>query len=304
MDIAIVGAGGIGGYLGAKLTGAGHKVALLARGEQLAAIRKDGLTLDEPEGKLTVRPAIATDKAEDLGQPDLIVLAVKAHQVAAALEQIRPAVGPKTRILPFQNGVDSPDQIAAAHGAEHALIGIARIFVNITAPGVLTRYGAHTSFVIGTRDGGQAGVAELRATLAAAGVNAPECSDVRVDLWTKFVLFNAMSGMTAGGRTTFGTIWASEAMSATARRLMEEVETLARAEGVPLPADIVDKTVELARKLPADGRTSTAHDISLGRPLEIDHLCGAVARRGRVLGLDLIASATAAALLEPWKNGV
>lgn len=305
MRIAIVGAGGIGGYLAAKLTAAGTEVALLARGEQLAAIRESGLRLDEPEGSVTVRPAVVSEAVADLGRPDLIVIAVKAHQVAAALDQLAPAVGPATSLLPFQNGVDAPDQVAAAFGREKGLIGTARVFVNITAPGVLTRYGAIRSFVIGASDGGQvtSPVPEVRNLMREAGIDVPDCTDVRADLWLKFILFNAMSGLSAGARTTFGRIWALEPLAALARRLMQEVADLARAEGVTLPGDVVDRVMAMARTLPAEGRTSTAHDLALGRPLEIDHLCGAVARRGVALGLDMPASATVAALLEPWKLG-
>ncbi len=305
MRIAIVGAGGIGGYLAARLTAAGTEVAVLARGSQLQAIRAGGLRLDEPDGSLTAHPAIATDDAAALAQPDIVVIAVKAHQVAAALDQIAPAVGPRTLVLPFQNGVDAPDQVAAAFGRERALIGVARIFVNITAPGVLTRYGAVRSFTIGDIDGRQdiAPVRALRALLGAAGVEAPDCTDVRADLWTKFVLFSAASGLTAGTRASFGHILAHPSLRALARRLMNEVVALAGAEGITLPPDVVDRMMEFLASMPPEGRTSTAHDLAHGRPLETDHLCGAVARRGAALGLDMPASATIAALLEPWKAG-
>ncbi len=304
MDIAIVGAGGIGGYLAAKLIAAEREVKLVARGTQLAAIRENGLTLIDPEGDLNVAPALLTDDVEEIGQPDLIVLSTKAHQLAAAIDQIRPAVGPETRILPFQNGVDAPDMLADAFGPERALIGIARFFANITAPGVITRYGIPRGFTVGTLDGKQSSVQDIIALFRNAGVEAPDHPDVRIDLWTKFVLFNAMSSLTAGTRKRFGTLRDLAETRELARRLMQETWEVGRASGVNLPDNVVDQTMEVfLTRVPAEGRTSTAHDLEEGRALEIDHTSGAVTRRGRALGVDVTASETIYALLSPWKDG-
>ena len=305
MRIAIVGAGGIGGYLAAKLTAAGQDVALLARGGQLQAIRDGGLRLVEPDGELTVAPAILTDDVADLGQPNLIVVAVKGHQLAAAIDQIGPAVGAGTRVLPFQNGVDAPDMLARAFGQNHALIGIARMFANITAPGVITRYGGGAGFTIGTPDGAQSGVRDIIEIFRTAGIDAPDRPDVRIDHWQKFVLFNAMSSITAGTRTRFGPLRENPATVALAKRLMRETWEVGRAEGVPLPERMLDEVADIFLKgVPAEGRTSTAHDLEEGRALEIDFTCGAVARRGRALGVDVTASETVYALLSPWKDGI
>ncbi|MEM6824464.1 MAG: 2-dehydropantoate 2-reductase N-terminal domain-containing protein, partial [Pseudomonadota bacterium] len=139
MKIAIVGAGGIGGYLAVKLIVAGAEVALVARGSHRAAIAQRGLRLVEPDGGVTVRPPVLTDDLGEIGPQDLVIVAVKAHQLTEAITQLHPALGPETRVLPFQNGVDAPDLVARSFGRDRALIGVARIFANITAPGVITR---------------------------------------------------------------------------------------------------------------------------------------------------------------------
>ncbi|MDU8943066.1 ketopantoate reductase family protein [Ovoidimarina sediminis] len=304
MDIAIVGAGGIGGYLAAKLTSAGRDVKLLARGTQLAAIRENGLHLIEPEGDLTITPATLTDDAREIGQPDLIIMAVKAHQLEDAIEQVRPAVGDGTRLLPFQNGVDAPDMLARAFGKDRALIGVSRFFANITAPGVITRYGAVRGFTVGAMNGTQSPVQDIIALFRNAGIESPDHPDVRIDLWAKLVLFNAASSLTAGTRKRFGTLRDTPETAALARRLMQETWEVGRAEGVPLPEAMVADTFRIFMEVvPADGRTSTAHDLEAGRPLEIDFTCGAVARRGRALGVDVTASETVYALLAPWREG-
>lgn len=304
MKIAIVGAGGIGGYLTAKLETAGTPVALLARGAHLQAMLEGGLHLADPEGDLTVNPSVLTDDAAQLGQPDLIVLAVKAHQLASALQQITLAVGDRTRILTFQNGVDAPDMVAESFGRERALMGVAMILANITAPGVITRYGKPRAFIFGDMDGQQGPVADIRGVFADAGIRSADHDDVRVALWEKFVLFNAGSAITAGTRLRVAEIRKDSAACALVRKLMEETYAVALASGVPLPEDTVEKQYNIFKNvMPPEARTSTAHDLEGGRPLEIDFLCGAIARRGRALGVDVSASETAFALLSPWKNG-
>jgi len=305
MKIAILGAGGIGGYLAVKLTEAGTPVALIARGAHLEAIRAGGLKLIEPEGTTISRPDLLTDDPREIGTVDAIVVTVKAHQLADALAQIAPAVGPGTLVVTVQNGVDAPDMAADAFGPERVAICVARILSNITGPGEITRYAVPRSFTIGGVDGGQqsARVTRLRETLAAAGVDVPECDDVRVDLWTKFLLFNAGSSVTAGARTRMGTIRNTPELSALAQRLIRETWEVARAEGVALPDTAAeDIWTYMKTNMPDEARTSTAHDLELGRALEIDHICGSVARRGRALGVDVTASETVYALLAPFKD--
>ncbi len=303
MRIGIVGAGGIGGYLAAKLIASGEDVRVLARGAQLAAIREGGLRLIDPDGDLAVEPEISDD-AGVLGAPDLIVIAVKAHQLAGAIDQVAGQVGPGTRVVPFQNGVDAPDMLAEAFGPDRALIGTARVFANITAPGVITRYGAPRGFVMGALDGRQSGIADILDVFRGAGIDAPDHPDVRIDLWAKFVLFNAMSSLTAATRLRFGKIRANVETVALGRRLMRETLEVGRASGAPLPDTLLEGALDLfLNVLPDEGRTSTAQDVEEERALEIDYLCGAVARRGRALGVDVTASETIYALLAPYRNG-
>ena len=304
MKIAIVGAGGIGGYLAAKLTAAGEDVALLARGTQLEAIRAGGLTLVDPAGDLTVRPAILTDEAGALGTPDLIVLAVKAHQLGAAIGQIAPVVGPATRLLPFQNGVDAPDMLADAFGPDRALIGVARFFANITAPRrghALWRaafvHHRHARWRTRRRR-------RYHRRAPHRGRRCPRPPRYPRRSLDQVHPFNALSSITAGTRKRFGELRVVPEAVALIRRLMTETHAVGAASGVPLDPALVDACMnDFLNVVPAEGRTSTAHDLEAGRALEIDHICGAVARRGRALGLDVSASETVYALLRPWRDG-
>lgn len=305
MNILMLGAGGVGGYLAAKLIPAGHSVSLLARGPHLDAIRAGGLTLVEDGATSVVRPTAASDDLAALPPADLAVFAVKGQDLEAMIAAYRPHARAETLVLPFQNGVDAPDMLAEAFGEENTLTGVARIFSNITAPGVVTQYGGASSFTIGDRKGSQSTprVREVIEAFRAAGIKVPDCADVTVDLWRKFLLFNAVSGATAGARCRFREIRQHPELLDFFRGLVEEADAVGRARGIALPENAVEETIRFWARLPDEARSSTAHDLERGKPLEVERICGAVARMGRELGVPTPNSAAVSALLAPWRAG-
>ena len=303
MRIAIVGAGGVGGYIAAKLATSGQDVAVVARGKHLAQIRSQGLRLAEPQGTIVARFDEATNRAADIGPVDLVIIAVKAQHLVPALAEATPLFGPATRVLPFQNGIDAPDMVARKVGTDRTLIGVARIFANITEPGLITRYGTTPSFTIGDAAGGQASVADIRMLLREAAIDVPDCPDVRIDLWRKFILFNAISGVTAGGRTNVDGIRTHSELQVLFTSLAEEALAVGRAEGIHLPQDALTSTLDALERMPAEARASTAHDLAGGRPLEIDWIMGAVVRLGAKTGIPTPASQAVHAMLAPFRNG-
>ena len=305
MRFAIIGTGGIGGYLAARLVAAGADVAVLARGAHLAAIRGEGLTLRDADGEVTVHPAVATDDGAELGVADVAVFAVKGQDLAAAIETARPAIGPQTLALPFLNGVEAHSLLAEAYGAERALIGVAHISALIDGPGAIRKASPFADFYIGGLDGRQdaPGVAGIIGSFRAAGINAPEREDVLVDLWQKFVFLTALSATTAGARADIGTVRGTPELWALYRRLAEETAAVGRARGIALAANAVDKAIYLGERLPAEVRASLAHDLAAGKRLEVDWLSGAVMRLGREAGVETPCHAAVAALLAPWREG-
>ncbi len=305
MKVGIVGAGGIGGYLAAMFAESGADLALIARGAHGAAISAGGLRMKAPEGEVRVRPALVTDNPSTAGPCDLVILAVKAHQLASAIEAARPMLHDGSQALTFQNGVEAPDMVAQAYGRDRALIGVARIFVNISGPGEITLREGARRFTIGDMVGAQtsAGAARAIAAFREAGIDAPDCPDVRADLWMKFLLFNAVSSTTAGARTTLDVVRDTPELWQLFEDLVRETDTVARAMGVRLATDAVQKTLAVAAKIAPGARASTAHDLDEGRALEIDWICGAVARLGAQADVDTPASRVIAALLAPYKAG-
>src|SRR5215831_8788114 len=124
MRVAIYGTGGAGGYFGAQLARTGEDVTFIARGQHLKAIQEHGLCVETPAGEIVIQPAKATDDPVQVAPVDVIFLGVKAWQVEEAARNMRPMIGPQTLVVPLQNGVEAPSQLAVALGAEHVLGGL------------------------------------------------------------------------------------------------------------------------------------------------------------------------------------
>ena len=135
MRIAIFGAGGIGGYLGGRLTQAGEEVVLIARGEHLQAIQDRGLKVDSIKGDFVARPSLVTSDPKNVGFVDVIILGVKSWQVVDAAEAMRPMIGPNTFVVPMQNGVEAPGQLASVLGENNVVVGLGGLISYIGGPG-------------------------------------------------------------------------------------------------------------------------------------------------------------------------
>lgn len=305
MHIAIMAAGGVGGFLAAHLLQHGaDKVTLIARGAHLAALRDHGLTLVGDQTTLTVPVPRVTDDPAAVGPVDAVIFAVKLADTEAAAAACRPLLGPDTAVVPFQNGVESTPRVAAVLGAAHACSGCCYVSVAIERPGVIRQAGQFGRFLFAEADGRQSPRTEaLRAALVAAGVEAPVPDAIDVELWTKFSFLVGLSGMTAAARTTIGAVRDHPAMAAVYRRAIEEAVAVARARGVALADDVVARHLAFTASLPAGMRASQAIDLERGNPLEVDWLAGAVVRLGAAAGVDTPANATLHAVLQPFAAG-
>lgn len=301
MRIAVFGAGGVGGYLAARLADAGTaEVALLARGAHLEALRADGLRLRSVFGDAHVRVP-ATDDPGDIGPVDAVLFTVKATDTHTAAGQLGPLLGEGTAVVSFQNGVDNEDRITATVGGGHVLGGVAFIFSTIAAPGVIEHSGGPTRFVFGELDGRRSQRAQgLQDVLRAAGVDAELTSDVRAAMWRKFIFICAQAGMTAASRLPLGALRGDEEAWRMYRAVITEAAAVADAEGIGLPDDAVEGAIELAESLEHDAFSSLHYDLEHGKPMELDALNGHVARLGRRHGVDVPANEAIYALLSPW----
>ena len=304
MKIATVATGGIGGYLAVRLAKAGHEVATIARGAHLDAIRKNGLKLEAHDGDHLVAPWIATDDTSEVGAVDAIIFGVKCGGLDAAANLCKPMLGDNTIVIPFLNGVEASDRLARILPEKNVGNGVAFISTTISAPGVISQTGEFNKFVFAERDSRPSTrIDALREAIDAAGSNAPPTDDIERELWSKFVLFSAVSGVTAAARCTIGDIMASDVLGDTFRAIIAETAALGRARGVALPGSIEADTWAFAQGLPAPMRASTAVDLEHGFSLEVDWISGAVARLSEEAGLPAPVNATIHAVLSPFKNG-
>lgn len=298
--MVVVGAGGVGGYFGARLAVAGHDVGMVARGAHLAALREHGMRVRSVLGDVTVEVPAADDPAA-FGPCDVVLFCVKAFDTESAAAGLSPVLGPETAVVSLQNGVDNEDQLAAAIGVDHVVGGAAFIFSAITEPGVVAHTGGPARIVVGELDNrASLRVERFVAACVQAGVDAAAAPDIGVVLWTKFAFICATAGMTAAVRLPLGDIRESPPAWAMFRRIVTEVAELARLEGVPLGDDVVDRQVEFAAGLPADSYSSLHHDLTTGRRMELEALHGSVVRRAERFGLAVPACTAVASILAPW----
>jgi len=303
MRIAAMGAGGVGGYFGARLQHAGHDVAFFARGRHLAALKEKGLTLKSPLGSAQLRVQVFEDPAQT-SPVDVVMFAVKLWDTEAAAERLRPIVGRHTVVIPFQNGVESIERLGKIFPRGQVLGGSAYIATRVAAPGVIEHTGTMAGVEFGALEPSQRAPAEaFLAACQGAGINAKLSDDIVRVIWQKFIFLVGLSGATAVARAPLGTVRSDPELRWLFEQAMRETWRLARARGVAVPDDFVDGRLAFAQTLPAEMRASMAHDLEAGGRLEAPWLCGAVARMSAEAGLDAPVNRAIYAALKPYVDG-
>ena len=303
LRIAIVGAGGVGGYFGARLAAAGADVHFIARGAHLDAMRTRGLTIRSFKGDLHLPRLQATDNPSAIGSVDIVFFTVKLYDAEAAARLLLPLVGSDTAVIPLQNGVDATDIVARAVGREHAAGGTVYVAAVIDEPGVI-RHSALDHLIFGELDGTRTPRLErLLQACRPAGFQATLSDNVQVDIWTKFVRLSVFSGMTAVTRCPIGPIVADPELFDLAKAAAREAMAVARATGVAVPDAVIDDVDRAYRALPGHMKSSMLEDLERGRPLELPWLSGAVVRLGRGAGVDTPIHRFITAVLSPHVHG-
>ena len=305
MRIAIIGAGGTGGYFGGLLARAGEDITFIARGAHLDALRAHGITVQSPTEQFTV-PAQATDDPASVGPVDFVLFCVKAYDTESAAEQIRPLVGTDTMLLSVQNGIDNEERIAAIVGREQVIGGFAGVVAKIERPGVIAvtvPIGGGYMRIGELPRGTSARVERLRETLVHANIPTEVLPDISVGLWEKFLFICALSGVTSLTRLPTGPIFACAETRAFYRGVMEEVAAVARARGVALTDDVVDRWMEQSAAVPGGAYGSMYHDLAAGRRMELDSLNGTLVRLGQECGVPTPLNFAIYAALKPYADG-
>ena len=286
MKIAIIGAGGVGGFFGARLQQAGADVHFVARGAHRAAMRSEGLRIESPLGDIHLPRVNVTDNPADIGAADIVWLSVKLWDMDAAVRSMRPLIGPHTGVISFQNGVQKDEILRQAFGDGAVMGGVAYIATNIDRPGVIKHTGTMQRLIFGEYDGRRSARAEslLEASLR-GGINAELSDDVRKAIWEKFVFLVGLSGSTTTMRETIGPIRSNPRSRRFLSELMRETVAVGRALGVALPADFAEQRLAFVDSLPDQMTSSMHHDLNAGKRLEVSWLSGGVARLGEQTGV-------------------
>jgi 2-dehydropantoate 2-reductase len=302
MRIAILGSGAVGGYYGAKLARAGQDVTFIARGAHLAAIRERGLQIRSRELGDFVATGTAEEDTAKVGPVDLVIVAVKAYDNPTALPLLQPMLANGTAVLTVQNGVDSPDEVAAVAGESRTLGGTTYIATALESPGVIVQTGTHRRIVFGEAFGRLPRVSDrvdrIHEAFAAADIQSFPVGDGRVPIWEKFVFLASLAGFTGAARLPIGPVWSDPFTRAQFLAASREIESLARAEGVPVAADVVDRMVAYIDGIPGSMRSSLLIDLQQGKRIEVEALQGAVVRRAHARGVPAPILSTLYAVLK------
>jgi 2-dehydropantoate 2-reductase len=304
MRFAIVGSGAVGGYYGARLVRAGHDVTFIARGAHLAAIREKGLQIRSPAlGDFTVH-APATSDTSAAGPVDVVILAVKTYDNDSALPALTPMLGPETSVLTLQNGVDSVAELAASLGESPVLGGTTYVATTLVEPGIIEQTGTHRRIVFGEVFGRlprtSDRVAAIERALAGADIQVEAVGDARIPIWEKFIFLVSLAAFTGAARLPIGPIWEDAYCRSQFLAGSREVERLARAEGVPVAANVIERITEYVSNIPGTMRSSLLIDLSQGKRIEVEALQGSVVRRAARAGVPVPIMSALYAVLKPW----
>jgi 2-dehydropantoate 2-reductase len=303
MHVVVIGAGGVGGYFGARLARAGEAVTLIARGAHLAAIKRDGIRVrSATDGEFAAKVEAVEDPRQNPAA-DAVLLCVKSFDTEAALERLRPVVQSDTPVLTLQNGVEAVEKIDAAFGPGHALGGAAYVFASIESPGVIAHRFAGR-IALGELDGRPSMRAErLRDAFENAGVPVELSPQIRRVMWEKYIFICAQAGMTALTRVPSRVLRAHLETWRMYRMIVEELAAIADRLGIALAPDIVRTLMNAADALGPETFSSLHHDLVSGRRLELEALHGHAVRLGERLGVPTPMTFAIYAALKPHVAG-
>jgi 2-dehydropantoate 2-reductase len=304
MRVAVMGSGGLGGYFGARLAKGGADVSFIARGEHLEAMRRGGLRIDGGPDPFHLAHVRATDDPAEIGHVDLVMVCVKLWDTEAALEQLRPLVGPQTGLVSFQNGVLKDTYLRAAYDESHLLGGVAYVATTVSEPGVISRTGPLQRLIVGEFDRRRsARVDAFQAAALSGGIDLEVSDDIRRAIWEKFVFLVGLSATTTTMRVPIGPIRENPQSRALLLDLMREVVAVGRAHGVSLPEDYAEQRLKFTDGVSPKMTSSMHHDLERGTRLEVRWLSGGVVELGKQVDVDTPLNRAVADLLSIHANG-
>ena len=304
MKFIVMGAGGVGGYFGARLAASGHEVGFVARGRHLRAMQEHGLKVRSVLGDIELKQVRASDDPTVFTAPDYVLFTVKSYDCEHAAGLVRPALLSDTGVVPLLNGIEHIDVLRRMLGPRRVLGGVAQISALIEAPGEVRHFDRMQTLRVGEMDNSPSRrVQMLRKVCTEAGIDCPAPGDIGCELWQKVAMICTLAGANCLTRLPLGPCRAHPETRAMMVRLTAETVAVAQALGVSIPDDQEARTLELLDRLPASMKASPLVALERSERLEISALSGAIERMGRRVGVDTPTHRTVYAALAPHEHG-
>jgi 2-dehydropantoate 2-reductase len=301
MNIVVIGAGAIGGYFGGKLVNAGIPVTFLVREKRYKQLKERGLRIESVHGDFTVQPHCVL-AAEEVENPDLVLLAVKNYQLEGTFSDLKCFVERGAKILPLMNGVQHIDQLVAVFGRERILGGLCYIETTLNEFGDVVQKSLMHDIVFGPLTEVDLPYLQRVNTLfLKSGVNAKISQDIITEMWSKFIFLVTLSGVTTATRSPIGVSQQDLFMSAFIRDFVQELVNLAKAIGIKLPEDFSEQMIQRITNTNPEMTSSMHRDLEKGLPLELDSLQGAVLNIAEQQKVAVPCTRAIHALLHPFK---
>lgn len=274
MRMLMVGAGGIGGYFGARLLEKGEDVTFLVREGRKQNIEAEGLHVDSRHGNLHLQPALLTKTMQ--AEPfDIILLSTKAYQLEQAIEDIRPFVGEQTMVLPLLNGIAHIEQLVSAFGEDAVIGGLCFIETTIGEDGSIVQTSPIHQLVYGERSGERtARIEQLKAHFDGTKAEFVLSDNIDQDMWHKYMFITAMSGITSLMESPIGPIRKLSSGQTAIRSLLDELEAVMTAIDAPIKTGISSIQFDKMNSMDDSMKSSMQRDMEKGQGIEADHLQG------------------------------
>ncbi|MEJ6770720.1 MAG: 2-dehydropantoate 2-reductase [Paracoccaceae bacterium] len=306
MKIAIMGAGGLGGFFGGKLAQAGHDVWFIARGQQLAALKTSGLRLQGPDPEIVISHPNATEMPAEIGAVDLVLFCVKLYDVEPAAALIKPILTDATAVISVLNGIDGPQRLATALETGTVFSGAARISAKIKAPGLISYLGSgdrhKLTFGHPSRNDHPILVPFIKACRG-AGFAAELAADIDEMLWDKLAQLAQVAALTTLGRIPMEVAMQDPLLFDIGKRVLQEIAAVARAKNVAINPNLVQAKLDIAANYPPNLYASMYHDLAAGKKIEVEGIFGYVAKTGQRLGIPTPTIDLVYAFLRPHASG-
>lgn len=291
LRIAIIGVGGIGGYFGVRLLDRYGKdgnieIAFIQRGEHLRQIVKHGLTYVTEKSRYQVHPALATDKPEDAGKFNLIILCIKSYDLESSLNTLTNNIDSTSIIISTLNGVNIARRVKSIYPDSTVLPGCIYISTNIDKPGVIKQTGGIGKFYFGPENGQIEQYTDIENILLESKIKAVLDPQIKTRLWEKYIFVCAFATITSYYNKSIGEIISDKDSMCILMNLLQEIINLAKSKGITISDNIIDKCLERAQIIPFESKTSMQLDFELGKRTELDIFTGYVVEESSNLGIS------------------